>query len=126
MGYMKLKLGLYRAQAFRAKSFESFALYRADKANDELLDEFLGEAKKILGDEYERPKAFERFRKIEAYAYEEAHPGTVWEWFTHKGKRVGGYTLDGTFEGEEESSIRLHAYECGCDPSEIGIEFGTK
>jgi hypothetical protein len=109
----------YVRQLRRARRYESFALYRAAKENDVLLEDFLSMMKDGYGERYVRADAFSRFMRIEAYAYEEAHPGTVWKTFSLHGHELVSYTLEGEGAYEEKATIEHLAYENSCQTREI-------
>lgn len=104
-----------------ARKHDRYYAFDMDPKMEELIVGYV----KLMREErgIERPESYRRFLQGAAIAFEEAHPNTMWKMFYHGGKPVGGYTLYGEFAGEEESSIRLHAAELGCDPSEIMVEY---
>lgn len=45
-----------------------------------------------------------------------------WKVFYYNGKELGSYTLDGTFEGEEQATKELLAAEHGINVNDIKVK----
>lgn len=47
---------------------------------------------------------------------------SLWKLFYHGTRFLGGYTIEGTFEGEEEATKELYAEEYGINPEDITVK----
>lgn len=111
----------YRDLAKKAERFDSY--YEFAASNDAELEEFLDYFRRVQGFLYKRSNSFNRFRRIECYAYEEAHPHTMWKVFSYKGKELCAYTLYGEGTNEEKSTRELHAYDLSVSVDEIEVGY---
>lgn len=106
-----------------AGKYANYFVYEMDPAMEGIIAEYV----KLMGERgVDRPGAYRRFTYGAALAFEVAHPGSMWKVFYLHGRRVCAYTLDGEFDGEQESTIKLLASELGCDESDIDVDYESR
>lgn len=92
---------------------------------DDRMERLIAEYAGVMGDRgHDRAWCYRKFEWGSHLAFAWEHPESeIWKVFFLDGEPVGGYTLEGEFAGEEESTLRLIAHDHGCDVADIDVDY---
>ena len=112
-----------------ARSIDDFHIFQTCDDVEATLDEYMSHYRTTC-DDYHRPTAYEWFKRLLAYAFDEAHPSTVWKKFYvvwSGGRDYSGvaYTLDGEGMGEEQATREHIAHDHDTTPNMVTFDYVT-